>query len=134
MQKRNESSISELENTLGWSEYESYDQYDYDYDEEVDQDELLPDSNADSEFNQEDLVSNLPRQIYCDLVNTLNDKCLVNSLLEIWKYDERIVKQLTQQDILNAINKVTERYNLSADFQKKKKKDRPFLKIIRSVK
>ena len=31
--------------------------------------------------------TNLPRDIYCDLVENLEDMCLETSLLEIWKYD-----------------------------------------------
>ena len=38
----------------------------------------------------------------------MNDKCGEYSILEIWKYDMEIIKGLTQQDIINAINVVTE--------------------------
>ena len=30
--------------------------------------------------------------IYCSLVETLNEKCLETSLLEIWKYNEKMIK------------------------------------------
>jgi hypothetical protein len=33
----------------------------------------------------------LPDDIYCDLVNSLNDKCLQSSLLSIWKYNRFVV-------------------------------------------
>jgi hypothetical protein len=42
-------------------------------------------------------------------VNTLNDKCLENSILEIWKFDRKLIERLTSQDIINAVNEVTER-------------------------
>ena len=48
-------------------------------------------------------------EIYCDLVNTLNDKCLESSILEIWKFDPKVVEKLTQKDIIDAINNVKER-------------------------
>jgi hypothetical protein len=32
--------------------------------------------------------SDLPKDIYCDLVNSLQDMCLQTSLLEIWRYDK----------------------------------------------
>jgi hypothetical protein len=35
----------------------------------------------------DDTQVELPDDIYCDLVNSLNDVCLQSSLLEIWKYD-----------------------------------------------
>ena len=44
-------------------------------------------------------------------MNTLNDKCLESSLLELWKFDRKLIEHLTQQDIINAINTVKERYN-----------------------
>jgi len=51
----------------------------------------------------------LPPEIYCDLVNTLNDKCLESSLLELWKFDRKVIEKLTTKAILDAINTVAER-------------------------
>ena len=68
--------------------------------------------------------------IYCHLIETLDEKCLVSSILELWKFDPKIIagKQLlqipknynkiaiklhltitglTQQDIITAVNNVT---------------------------
>ena len=53
-------------------------------------------------------VVDLPKEIYCDIVETLEDKCGEYSLLEIWKYDMTIISNLTDQDIINAINTVGE--------------------------
>ena len=49
------------------------------------------------------------RDVYCDLVNTLNEKCLEVSILEIWKFSRRRIEKLTQQDIINAVNLYRER-------------------------
>ena len=41
--------------------------------------------------------SSLPRSIYCDLVNTLDSKCGMASLLEMWRYEEETIKTTTQE-------------------------------------
>eukprot|EP00095_Tigriopus_kingsejongensis_P005354 maker-scaffold34_size539781-snap-gene-1.9 protein:Tk05354 transcript:maker-scaffold34_size539781-snap-gene-1.9-mRNA-1 annotation:"hypothetical protein DAPPUDRAFT_306990" len=56
----------------------------------------------------DDPQDTLSPQIYCDLVSTLDEKCLENSLLEIWRYSESRVKRLTQEEILYAVNQVAE--------------------------
>jgi len=52
----------------------------------------------------EDTLDKIPDNIYCDLVNTLNEKCLQTSLLEIWKYREELINSASQQEILDAVN------------------------------
>ena len=49
----------------------------------------------------------LPRDIYCDLVSTLSEKCVASSLLEMWGYDEALIGSAGQQEILNAVNLLT---------------------------
>ena len=51
-------------------------------------------------------MEGLPKDVYCDLVETLQDKCGEYSLLEIWKYDKDLISSLTDQDIIDAINTV----------------------------
>ena len=51
-----------------------------------------------------DTLENLPKQIYCDIVETLEDKCGEYSLLEMWKYDREVISSLTEQEIINSIN------------------------------
>ena len=53
-------------------------------------------------------MDKLPPSIYCDLIETLNDKCGEYSILEIWKYERAVIETLTDQDIVDAINTVTE--------------------------
>ena len=53
-------------------------------------------------------MDKLPPLIYCDLIETLNDKCGEYSILEIWKYQRAVIEKLTEQDIIHAINVVTE--------------------------
>ena len=67
--------------------------------------------NQEIEDNDDDSVDtfeNLPKDIYCDIVETLQDKCGEYSLLEIWKYDKVVISQLSDQDIINAINTLRE--------------------------
>lgn len=51
-----------------------------------------------------DYLDHLPRDIYCDLVSTLDKRCGELSLLEIWDYDGDIINNLSQQEILDAVN------------------------------
>lgn len=51
-----------------------------------------------------DYLEHLPRDIYCDLVSTLDKRCAELSLLEIWDYNGDIINNLSQQEILDAVN------------------------------
>ena len=63
---------------------------------------------VDEEIEGDDKVDDLPKDIYCDIVETLADKCGEFSLLEIWNYDREIISKLSEQDIIDAINSVDE--------------------------
>ena len=52
------------------------------------------------------LFGGLPSDIYCDIVETLEDRCAERSILELWKYDEEVIRKLTRREILDAINDV----------------------------
>ena len=52
-------------------------------------------------------TSSLPRSILCDLVNTLDSKCGMTSLLEMWRYEEETIKTTTHQEILAAVNQLS---------------------------
>jgi len=58
--------------------------------------------------DNDDYVKDLPRGIYCDLVTTLDKRCFELSLLEIWDFDGEIIADLTQQEILDAVNTLDE--------------------------
>jgi len=49
-------------------------------------------------------VDGLPDNIYCDLVTTLNEKCVLTNLLEIWRYNEDLIDTVTQEEIIEAVN------------------------------
>ena len=51
-----------------------------------------------------DVANDLPRNVYCDLVTTLNSKCVLTSLLEMFRYDENNVKTTNTEEILQAVN------------------------------
>ena len=55
------------------------------------------------ETNGEDL----PEDIYCDLIGTLNEKCFQYSLLEMWRFNEAFIETTTQQEIIDAVNLLT---------------------------
>jgi hypothetical protein len=58
-------------------------------------------------------INGLPREIHCDLVNTLKMQCAEYNILELWKYDEAMIRNLTRQEIIDDINTVT---GYDADF------------------
>jgi len=101
------------------TEEEYYDpwagEYYYDYDEEIEIDlprinfEKYGKTNKNSDQvieGEDDLTEGLPYNIYCDLVTTLNTKCQEHSLLEIWRYDEELIMTTTQEEILDAVNRL----------------------------
>ena len=65
---------------------------------------MIKNDNHNDNYGNNDL----PKEIYCNLVETLKDKCGEFSLLEIWDYDESIISKLREKDIINAINTIHE--------------------------
>jgi hypothetical protein len=63
-----------------------------------------------------DLINGLPREIHCDLVQTLRKHCAEWNLLEIWNYNETAIRNLTRQDIINGINSVKKSPVYNADY------------------
>ncbi len=51
-------------------------------------------------------------EIFCDIVEGLEEACLENNILDIWNYKKEVISKLSRQDIINAINSV-ERSNLT---------------------
>ena len=43
---------------------------------------------------QRNTYKELPRNVYCDLIGTLETQCFEQSLLEIWMYNEKIINKL----------------------------------------
>ena len=68
--------------------------------------------------SDEDILDKIPDNIYCDLVTTLNEKCLQHSLLEIWRYNPEFIKSVTQQEIIDAVNLLEKSpwYGYDADY------------------
>jgi len=58
--------------------------------------------NKSSEVNN--LGSNLPADTYCGIVETLNEKCLMTSLLEMWRFNEALIETASHQEIIDAVN------------------------------
>merc|ERR1711892_574155 len=93
---------------------DNYDFWTGEYDEYSDENEVIStkeriDFNKygkKSEKKKEALetVDDLPDNIYCDLVTTLNEKCVLTNLLEIWRYDEDLINTVTQEEIVRAVN------------------------------
>ena len=53
---------------------------------------LQKDSNMTETISE--ITENLPPNVYCDLVTTLNSKCLMSNLLEIWRLTLHICYQI----------------------------------------
>jgi hypothetical protein len=52
---------------------------------------------GDHEDDNDKLTNDLPREIHCKLVQTLKKQCAEWNLLEIWNYDEAVIRNLTSQ-------------------------------------
>ena len=95
-----ESSRMALDNE-GYPDYEDYFNF---YGGEVSEQE----EEKDDSDEHDHMLDGLPKQVYCDIVETLQDKCGEYSLLEIWEYDREVIARLSKQDIIDAINTVKE--------------------------
>jgi len=131
--KRQASFVHDNEIPLN-DETEEYEEYDFwadeynDYDEDYSQIITTPNrinfnKYGNKSSNNEaalDVVDKLPDNIYCDLVTTLNEKCILTNLLEIWRYDEHLIKTTTQQEIIDAVNLLTKSpwFGFDVDYSK----------------
>merc|ERR1712226_303915 len=50
------------------------------------------------------LGSELPADTYCGIVETLTEKCLMTSLLEMWRFNEDFIETTSHQEIIDAVN------------------------------
>ena len=66
------------------------------------------DSDIINKLDNSSTLDGLPKDIYCSLVETLQDRCGEFSLLEIWNYDPRRIEMLEDQDVINDINTMDE--------------------------
>jgi len=60
--------------------------------------------NKTSDIGGSDLGSDLPADTYCGIVETLTEKCLMTSLLEMWRFNEEFIETASQQEIIEAVN------------------------------
>ena len=100
--RRKRRSASETNATVDWSESSEYHQFD-DYFNFYGTDETEEEEDIEAET-----LEGLPKDIYCDVIETLEDKCGEYSLLEIWQYERAHISGLTEEDIIHAINTVEE--------------------------
>ena len=115
------------DNTYDYEEYDFWaDEYnEYDEDDEIITTVQRIDFNkyGNKSSNKEaalDTVDSLPDNIYCDLVTTLNEKCILTNLLEIWRYNEEHIRTSTQQEIIDAVNILTKSpwFGYDVDYKK----------------
>lgn len=45
-----------------------------------------------------------PIGVFCDIVDGLDEACFENNLLDLWDYQEDVIRNLSRQDILNDVN------------------------------
>ena len=61
---------------------------------------------AKAATNDTDTLDQIPKSIYCDLVTTLSEKCVVHSLLEMWRFSSTLISSTTTQEIVDAVNRL----------------------------
>jgi hypothetical protein len=77
---------------------------------ETREDPILAEDHVDKEKDSEpDLGSLLGEDLFCSIVERLDTACMGHSLLELWKFNERKIQNLTQEKIIKALNKTTVR-------------------------
>ena len=64
------------------------------------------DNDMANKLDKRNKLDGLPKDIYCALVETLQDICGEFSILEIWNYDPKRIQMLTDQDVINDINTI----------------------------
>jgi len=70
----------------------------------------LAEDNLDYEKDAElDLESLLGEGVFCSIVDRLDTACMEHSILELWKFNERKIQNLTEEKIIKALNKTTVR-------------------------
>ena len=50
------------------------------------------------------LLDDISDTKYCGLVTSLDEKCILASLLEIWRYNEHLISTATTEEIITAVN------------------------------
>eukprot|EP00090_Calanus_glacialis_P027719 TRINITY_DN4393_c0_g1_i1.p1 TRINITY_DN4393_c0_g1~~TRINITY_DN4393_c0_g1_i1.p1 ORF type:complete len:1001 (-),score=160.99 TRINITY_DN4393_c0_g1_i1:89-3091(-) len=128
--KKRQTEIGNDDTTDNTYDYEEYDFWADEYNEYDEDDEIITtvqriDFNkyGNKSSNKEaalDTVDSLPDNIYCDLVTTLNEKCILTNLLEIWRYNEEHIRTATQQEIIDAVNILTKSpwFGYDVDYEK----------------
>jgi hypothetical protein len=67
---------------------------------------LDKDYEKDFEF---DLGSLLGDDMYCRIINKLDTTCMEHSMLELWKFNQQKIHNLTNEKIIKALNRTTVR-------------------------
>lgn len=67
-------------------------------------------NSAKNSNNSFDPSVELDTHLYCSIMKTIFEEgCLQDNILEIWKFDEKKLKSLTKQDIIDKIQSTTVR-------------------------
>ena len=82
----------------------AYDDIDYaklfgTYDASGDDNDAVVDRLSEEELVDDGQIGNLPREIYCDIVETLKDHCAEGSLLELWDYSRERIAGLSREQV-----------------------------------
>jgi hypothetical protein len=56
-----------------------------------------------------DLGSLLGDDMYCRIINKLDSACMERSVLELWKFSQQKIYNLTEEKIIKALNRTTVR-------------------------
>ena len=75
-------------------------------------------SLLDTGSDGSDVADDLPPRVYCDLVTTLNSKCVMTNLLEMFRYDEEVIRTTSTQEIIRAVHELDRSpwYGYTQDF------------------
>ena len=81
-----------------------YDDIDYaklfgPYDASGDDNDAVVEIQSEEVDADDGQIGGLPREIYCDIVETLKDHCAEGSLLELWDYSRERIAGLSREQV-----------------------------------
>ena len=82
----------------------NYDDIDYaklfgTYDASGDDNDAVVEIQSEEVDADDGQIGGLPREIYCDIVETLKDHCAEGSLLELWGYSRERIAGLSREQV-----------------------------------
>lgn len=77
------------------------DTFDDAFEDEFFKEDAVNSYSTDSDI---DPMLSIPEELYCSIINDLDEACWEVSPAELWSFNRSLINQLTQNDIIHGIN------------------------------